>query len=123
MTDSRRTLVVAAVLIAAATAQGAFGTHALKHVLPNVMPLVLANTTLAVSISILSETTLSFLGLGDPTAVSWGSILEQAFSSGAISQGAWWYLGSPGVCVVLTVLAFNLLGDGLRDVLAPEMSD
>ena len=53
-----------------------------RHVLPNVMPLVLANTTLAVSISILSETTLSFLGLGDPTAVSWGSILDDAFAAG-----------------------------------------
>jgi peptide/nickel transport system permease protein len=73
-----------------------------------------------VSISILSETTLSFLGLGDPTAVSWGSILEQAFSSGAISQGAWWYLGSPGVCVVLTVLAFNLIGRAVEDILDPR---
>ena len=56
------------------------------------MPLVLANTTLAVSISILSETTLSFLGLGDPTAVSWGSILDDAFAAGAISPapgGTW----------------------------------
>ncbi len=67
-----------------------------RHVLPNVMPLVLANTTLAVSISILSETTLSFLGLGDPTAVSWGTILDDAFASGAISAGAWWYLAAPG---------------------------
>ena len=57
-----------------------------RHILPNVMPLVLANTTLAVSISILSETTLSFLGLGDPTAVSWGSILDDAFAAGAISD-------------------------------------
>lgn len=91
-----------------------------RHVLPNVMPLVLANTTLAVSISILSETTLSFLGLGDPTAVSWGSILDDAFSAGAISQGAWWYLGAPGICVVLVVLAFNLIGRALEDILDPH---
>jgi peptide/nickel transport system permease protein len=102
-------------------ALGAGHVHQMtRHVLPNVMPLVLANTTLAVSISILSETTLSFLGLGDPTAVSWGSILEQAFSSGAISQGAWWYLGSPGVCVVLVVLAFNLIGRAVEDILDPR---
>ena len=75
----------------------------------NVMPLVLANTTLAVSVSILSETTLSFLGLGDPTSVSWGTILDDAFAGGAISAGAWWYLAAPGICVVLVVLAFNLL--------------
>jgi peptide/nickel transport system permease protein len=90
-----------------------------KHVLPNVMPLVLANTTLAVSISILSETTLSFLGLGDPDAVSWGSILNGAFSAGAISQGAWWYLAAPGICVVLVVLGFNLIGRALEDILDP----
>jgi len=102
-------------------ALGAGNLHQMtRHVLPNVMPLVLANTTLAVSISILSETTLSFLGLGDPTAVSWGSILEQGFSSGAISQGAWWYLGSPGVCVVLVVLAFNLIGRAIESILDPR---
>ena len=102
-------------------ALGAGNVHQMtRHVLPNVMPLVLANTTLAVSISILSETTLSFLGLGDPTSVSWGSILEQAFSSGAISQGAWWYLGSPGVCVVLVVLSFNLIGRAVEDILDPR---
>ena len=103
-----------------AKALGAGNLHQMgKHVLPNVMPLVLANTTLAVSISILSETTLSFLGLGDPDAVSWGSILNSAFSAGAISQGAWWYLAAPGVCVVLVVLGFNLIGRTLEDILDP----
>ena len=91
-----------------------------KHLLPNVMPLVLANTTLAVSISILSETTLSFLGLGDPTAVSWGSILETAFDNGAISLGAWWYLAAPGICVVLVVVAFNLMGRASEGILDPK---
>lgn len=91
-----------------------------RHVLPNVMPLVLANTTLAVSISILSETTLSFLGLGDPTQISWGTILEQGFEAGAISQGAWWVLGSPGVCVVLVVLSFNLVGRAVEGILDPR---
>jgi peptide/nickel transport system permease protein len=91
-----------------------------RHVLPNVMPLVLANTTLAVSISILSETTLSFLGLGDPSQISWGTILEQGFEAGAISQGAWWVLGSPGVCVVLVVLSFNLVGRAVEGILDPR---
>ena len=66
-----------------------------RHVLPNVFPLVLANTTLTVAIAILSETTLSFLGLGDPLRPSWGAMLDQAFSNGAISAGAWWYIGPP----------------------------
>ncbi len=102
-------------------ALGAGNLHQMtRHVLPNVMPLVLANTTLAVSISILSETTLSFLGLGDPYNVSWGSILEQGFNAGAISQGAWWYLGAPGVCVVLVVLAFNLIGRAIEEILDPR---
>jgi len=102
-------------------ALGAGNIHQMtRHVLPNVMPLVLANTTLAVSISILSETTLSFLGLGDPTSVSWGSILEEAFSSGAVSQGAWWYIIPPGLCVVLIVLSFNLMGRAIESILDPR---
>ena len=90
-----------------------------RHVLPNVMPLVLANTTLTVAIAILSETTLSFLGLGDPFRVSWGSMLDNAFSAGAISAGAWWYLLPPGLCVVGVVLAFTLVGRALENVLDP----
>jgi peptide/nickel transport system permease protein len=92
-----------------------------KHVLPNVMPLVLANTTLAVSLSILAETTLSFLGLSDPLTVSWGSILEEGFQSGAISQNAWWVLAPPGLCVVAVVLSFNLIGRATEDILDPRL--
>ena len=101
---------------------GGHGHQMAQHILPNVMPLVLANTTLAVSISILSETTLSFLGLGDPTAVSWGSILDDAFAAGAISPGAWSYIAAPGLCVVLVVLAFNLIGRALEEILDPHGS-
>ena len=56
-----------------------------------VAPLILASTTLAVPISILTETTLAFLGLGDPTRPSWGKMLEEAYSAGAITRQAWWY--------------------------------
>lgn len=105
-------------------ALGARNTHQMiHHILPNVMPLVLANTTLAISIAILSETTLSFLGLGDPGSISWGSILDQGFQAGAISEGAWWYLGAPGICVVLVVLAFNLIGRSIEAILDPATSD
>ncbi len=93
-----------------------------KHVLPNVMPLVLANTTLTVAIAILSETTLTFLGLGDPLHVSWGTMLDNAFSSGAITLGAWWYLIPPGVCVVIVVLAFTLVGRALEAIVDPHQS-
>ena len=92
-----------------------------KHVLPNVMPMVFANTTLTVAIAILSETTLSFLGLGDPTRVSWGSMLESAFAVGAITTGAWWFIVPPGVCVVLVVLSFTLVGQALEEILNPQL--
>jgi peptide/nickel transport system permease protein len=94
-----------------------------RHVLPNVMPLVFANTTLTVAIAILSETTLSFLGLGDPLRVSWGSMLDAAFSNGAISTGAWWYLLPPGIAVVLVVLSFTLVGRALETVLNPRLRE
>jgi peptide/nickel transport system permease protein len=92
-----------------------------KHVLPNVMPMVFANTTLTVAIAILSETTLSFLGLGDPTRTSWGTMLDSAFEVGAITTGCWWYIVPPGVCVVLVVLAFTLIGQALEEVLNPRL--
>ena len=92
-----------------------------KHVLPNVMPMVFANTTLTVAIAILTETTLSFLGLGDPTRVSWGSMLDDAYQVGAITTGSWWYIVPPGVCVVLVVLAFTLIGQALEEVLNPRL--
>jgi peptide/nickel transport system permease protein len=93
-----------------------------KHVLPNVMPLILANTTLTVAIAILSETTLTFLGLGDPLHISWGTMLENAFGSGAITLGAWWYLIPPGLCVVIVVLAFTLVGRTLEAIVDPHQS-
>ncbi len=92
-----------------------------RHVLPNVMPMVFANTTLTVTVAILSETTLSFLGLGDPTRISWGSMLDDAYDVGAITTGSWWFIVPPGVAVVLVVLSFNLVGQALEDVLDPRL--
>ena len=105
-----------------ARALGAGRWHQMtRHILPNVMPMVFANTTLTVSVAILTETTLSFLGLGDPTRVSWGSMLEDAFEVGAMTTGAWWFILPPGVCVVLVVLAFNLLGQALEEIFNPRL--
>jgi peptide/nickel transport system permease protein len=105
-----------------AQAIGAGRWHQLgRHVLPNVMPMVFANTTLTVAIAILSETTLSFLGLGDPTRVSWGTMLDGAYHAGAITTGCWWYVLPPGVCVVLVVLAFTLIGQALEEILNPRL--
>ncbi|SFB54356.1 peptide/nickel transport system permease protein [Amycolatopsis marina] len=92
-----------------------------KHVLPAVMPLVLANTTLVVGNSIIAESTLSFLGLGDPSAVSWGSMLQTALSSGAVTANAWWYVLPPGIAIVVIVLSFTLVGRALEMVLNPRL--
>ncbi|GAB2997313.1 ABC transporter permease [Amycolatopsis acidiphila] len=92
-----------------------------KHVLPGVLPLVLANTTLVVGNSIIAESTLSFLGLGDPSAVSWGSMLQRALSSGAVTGGAWWYLLPPGLAIVVIVLCFTLVGRALETVVNPRL--
>jgi len=92
-----------------------------RHILPNVFPLIFANTVLVVAIAILTETTLSFLGLGDPFSVSWGTMLEFAFEAGSISLGAWWYLVPPGVAIVLVVLAFTMCGYALDEVLDPRL--
>ena len=81
---------------------GASDTYIIrKHILPNTLPLIFANTVLIVAVAILSEAALSFLGLGDPTRISWGTMLENAFESGAPSQGAWWYVVPPGLCITL----------------------
>ncbi len=107
-----------------ATALGAGHWHQVtRHVLPNVMPLVLANTTLTVSISILAETTLSFLGLGDPLHVSWGTILNQAYSNSGIGNGAWWWVIFPGLAVVVVVRAFNMCGRAMERILDPRLKE
>ncbi|MGH2736057.1 MAG: ABC transporter permease [Actinomycetota bacterium] len=94
-----------------------------RHILPNVFPLIFANTILVVAVAILSETTLSFLGLGDPLNVSWGTMLDFAFSAGAASTGAWWWLVAPGVAIVLVVLAFTMCGYALDSVLNPRLRE
>ncbi|WNV86612.1 ABC transporter permease [Umezawaea sp. Da 62-37] len=92
-----------------------------RHVLPAVLPLVFVNTTLTVANAIVAEATLSFLGLGDPSMVSWGSMLRAANLHGAVSQRAWWFLLPPGLGVVVIVLAFTLVGRALETVLNPRL--
>jgi peptide/nickel transport system permease protein len=93
----------------------------LKHVLPNVFPVIFANTILSIALAILAESTLSFIGLGDPLRVSWGAVLELAFEAGAPTLGAWWWIGAPGVCIVLVVLAFTMCGNALDEILNPRL--
>lgn len=91
------------------------------HILPNVFPLVFANTVLVASVAIVSETTLSFLGLGDPSHASWGMMLHYAFECGAASAGAYWYYLPPGICVVAVVLSFTLMGYAFDEILNPKL--
>ncbi len=92
-----------------------------RHILPNITPLVIANATLTVPIAILSETTLAFLGLADPLRVSWGSMLDDAFSAGALGREAWWWYLPPGLCVIAVVLAFTLVGRALETIFDPRL--
>ncbi|MEU3624723.1 ABC transporter permease [Amycolatopsis coloradensis] len=92
-----------------------------KHVLPGVMPLVLANTTLVVGNAVIADATLAFLGVGNPNSISWGAMLQAALNNGAISKGAWWNLLPPGLAIVVVVLAFTLVGRALETVLNPRL--
>ncbi|MFF8568156.1 ABC transporter permease [Streptomyces albidoflavus] len=100
---------------------GGHGHIMARHVLPNVMPLVLAQTTLVISLAILTEATLAFLGLGDPTVVSWGGLLQDAREAGAVSSGNWWYITPPGLAIALVALAFTLCGRAIESVLNPRL--
>jgi peptide/nickel transport system permease protein len=90
----------------------------LRHILPNILPPVIVQATLAIAAAIIAEASLSFLGLGQqPPAPSWGSMLNTA--QRFLTQAPWMAV-FPGLAIFLTVLAFNLLGDGLRDALDPK---
>ncbi|HMT04663.1 MAG: ABC transporter permease [Solirubrobacterales bacterium] len=106
-----------------ARALGAGDFYIIKtHVLPNTLPLIFANTVLIIAVAILSEAALSFLGLGDPSRISWGSMLENAFGSGAPSAGAWWYVIPPGLSITILVLAVSLIGFLFEQVINPRLA-
>ncbi len=92
-----------------------------RHILPNVMPMIFANTVLVVATSIYLESTVSFLGLGDPTHISWGMILHYAFVGVAMTYGAYWYVIPPGAMIVVAVLAFTMCGYALDEILNPKL--
>ena len=101
---------------------GSGGGHIMRrHILPNVLNLIVANTVLVFGGAILTETLLAFVGLGDPFAPSWGQILNSAESQGAPTLGAWWYIVPPATCIVLVVLSFTLVGGALDSVLNPRL--
>jgi peptide/nickel transport system permease protein len=84
-----------------------------KHIIPQLLPLTFASIAIAVPSAILGEAALSFFGLGDPSIPTWGQILHDAYSAGAISRGLWWWIVPPGLMIAITGLAFVLIGNAL----------
>jgi peptide/nickel transport system permease protein len=84
-----------------------------KHIIPQLLPLTFASVAIAVPSAILGEAALSFFGLGDPSIPTWGQILHDAYSAGAISRGLWWWIVPPGLMIAITGLAFVLIGNAL----------
>jgi len=110
------------VFVERARAIGSGSRHIIsKHILPNVFPLIFANTILLIANSIFSESFLDFFGLGDPTIISWGTMLENAYDKGAFSSYAWWDILAPGACIVILIMSFYLIGDVLDEILNPKL--
>jgi peptide/nickel transport system permease protein len=109
--------------VARARAIGAGNIHIIqKHILPQIMPLIVANTVLILSTAILVESGLAFLGLGDPTRPSWGTMLNFAFDRNAVTNGAWWFYLPPGLAIVWVTLGCVLLGNVLEEILNPRLA-
>jgi len=92
-----------------------------KHIFPNVVPLIFANAILTIAISILSESTLSFLGLGPQEVETWGKVLEDAYDSQAALVGPLPFIIMPGLCIVFVVLGFTFIGYAMDEVLNPKL--
>jgi peptide/nickel transport system permease protein len=92
-----------------------------KHILPQVGPLLMANTVLTIAIAIYLETALAFLGLEDPTVTTWGTILEHAFERTAISSGAWWAIVPDGIVIAVLIAGCFLFGQAIEDALNPRL--
>ncbi len=110
------------VYVKRARAQGANNTRIVfRHVLPQVAPLIIANTVLTIAVAIFDETALAFLGLSDPSKISWGKMIKNATEAAAVSAGAWWAIVPPGVCVAIVILSCTLIGQALEDSLNPRL--
>jgi peptide/nickel transport system permease protein len=107
--------------VTAARALGGSGPHVvLRHIFPNTLPPLIVQTTLAIAFAILETAALGFLGLGaQPPTPEWGAMLADSYKY--FTSGAWWVFFFPGAAIMLSVLGFNLLGDGLRDALDPRL--
>lgn len=111
------------VFVRRAEANGAGHLHiTLRHILPQIGPLLAANWVLAITVAIFNETALAFLGLSDSNAVTWGTIMEHAFNRSAVSAGAWWAIVPAGTAVALLVIGCYLVGRSIEDRLNPRLA-
>lgn len=94
-----------------------------KHIAPNVLPLVFLYGSFAIAWAILTEAAISYLGFGDPTAVTWGQMLQSAQQSQALARDAWWWFAMPGMAIMLTVISAFLIGRGYEEQLNPELQE
>ena len=92
-----------------------------RHIAPNVVPLSFLYGAFAVGWAILTEAGASFLGMGDPNQVSWGTMLQSARAYSALSEGTWWWFVPPGICIALVVISGFLIGRGYEEVVNPEL--
>jgi peptide/nickel transport system permease protein len=104
-------------------AEGLGGSHLrvlFRHIFPNTLPPLMVQTTLGIAFAVLEAAALGFLGLGaQPPTPEWGAMLADSYKY--FTSGAWWAFFFPGAAIMVSVLGFNLLGDGLRDALDPRM--
>lgn len=108
--------------VKAAELSGASRWHIMtKHILPGVSHLLIMNTALTCAGIMVAEAGLSFLGLGDPTAISWGKMLADAQSGGALLFGHWWWIIAPGIGIFLAVFSFMRIGLVMEEILNPRM--
>lgn len=100
---------------------GGHGRLLWKHITPQVAPLLVANTVLTIAIAIFAETYISFLGLGDPSKISWGRLIQNSLTGGAVFHKAWWAIIPPGLCVTIVILAATMMGQAMEDALNPRL--
>jgi peptide/nickel transport system permease protein len=86
-----------------------------------VAPLLIANTVLTIALAVFLETYITFLGLGDPSTISWGKLIENSFLGNAVLNNAWWAVVPPGVAVTVVILACTMVGQSMEDALNPRL--
>lgn len=111
-------------MIDAARSAGASDNRILlHHILPKVLPTTVLYSVFAIGWAILTEAGLSFLGLGDPNSISWGRILQNAYTSQALDRGLWFWIIPPGLCIAALVASVYFISQGVEEVVNPKLRD